>query len=519
MTHASVAGTDLEVPGRPDPAVRRHRDGRRPARRPRPGPAPVEPRAAPRPARARVEPSDRSSPAWTSARRSPRPRWSTSPTGALLAPPRATAPRSTPTCSTAGTPAWPCWPRPTRGPRTPRCWPARRPAAGCGSRSSATRRWSPPRPAAGSRCPAAAGSCTSPPAASTRDGLRGAAGHASPTWCCWSAAPTAATPRCCWPARRRWPRPAGAGRSWSPATSTRRPRSPRCSTAAGTPYVLADNVVPQIGVLAPGSARAAIREMFLRHVIGGKHLSQRADFTAMVRGATPDVVLTAVELLARGLDAEHPGAGDVVVVDVGGATTDVHSVVERRPRGRRARPRGGRHRAGQPHRRGRPRHAVERGVDGRGGRRRRPARRHPSAPRRPPRYARADPAVPAAGDDGDRARRRGRSRPRRSASRCAGTRAGRRSRSTPAAGSSSAAARTCARSTCSSGSGGVLRSTDARRRRPGARLRSPATTAGGWQLPRAPAGGRRPRLRARAGRPARRASTRDAAHALLARLR
>ena len=100
---------------------------------------------------------------------------------------------------------------------------------------------------------------------------------------------------------------------------------------AGTPYVLAANVVPQIGVLAPDSARAAIREMFLRHVIGGKHLSQRADFSAMVRGATPDVVLTAVELLAHGLDEEHPGAGDVVVVDIGGATTDVHSVVELDP--------------------------------------------------------------------------------------------------------------------------------------------------------------------------------------------
>ena len=94
------------------------------------------------------------------------------------------------------------------------------------------------------------------------------------------------------------------------------------------PHVLADNVVPRIGVLAPDSARAAIRETFLAHVIGGKHLSGRADFTAMVRGATPDVVLTGVELLARGLDAAHPGAGDVVVVDVGGATTDVHSVVE-----------------------------------------------------------------------------------------------------------------------------------------------------------------------------------------------
>ena len=48
----------------------------------------------------------------------------------------------------------------------------------------------------------------------------------------------------------------------------------------------------------------------------------------MVKGATPDVVLTGVELLARGLDDARPGVGDVVVVDVGGATTDVHSVVE-----------------------------------------------------------------------------------------------------------------------------------------------------------------------------------------------
>ncbi len=100
---------------------------------------------------------------------------------------------------------------------------------------------------------------------------------------------------------------------------------------AGTPYVLADNVVPRIGVLAPDSARHAIREMFLRHVIGGKHLSARADFTQMVHGATPDVVLTAVELLARGLDEDRSGAGDVVVVDVGGATTDVYSVIELDP--------------------------------------------------------------------------------------------------------------------------------------------------------------------------------------------
>ena len=99
-------------------------------------------------------------------------------------------------------------------------------------------------------------------------------------------------------------------------------------TDAEIPHVVADNVVPRIGELAPDSARAAIREVFLSHVIGGKHLSARDDFLAMVRGATPDLVLTGVELLARGIGQEHPGIGDVVVVDVGGATTDVHSVVE-----------------------------------------------------------------------------------------------------------------------------------------------------------------------------------------------
>ncbi|QLQ09840.1 MAG: glutamate mutase L [Nocardioidaceae bacterium] len=93
---------------------------------------------------------------------------------------------------------------------------------------------------------------------------------------------------------------------------------------AGSTFVLADNVVPRIGVLEPASARVAIREAFLRHVIGGKHLSAGPAFGQMVRGATPDVVLTAVELLAELV-------GDVAVVDVGGATTDVHSVVDLDP--------------------------------------------------------------------------------------------------------------------------------------------------------------------------------------------
>lgn len=91
--------------------------------------------------------------------------------------------------------------------------------------------------------------------------------------------------------------------------------------AAGVPVTVADNVLPRIGVLAPASARAAIREVFLRHVIGGKGLSRGSRFARLVRAATPDAVLTGVELLADRI------GGDLAVVDVGGATTDVYSVL------------------------------------------------------------------------------------------------------------------------------------------------------------------------------------------------
>ncbi|MGD9956623.1 MAG: glutamate mutase L [Candidatus Nanopelagicales bacterium] len=81
------------------------------------------------------------------------------------------------------------------------------------------------------------------------------------------------------------------------------------------------NVLPRIGVLDPMPARAAIREVFVRHVIGGKGFTRGPRFGRLVRGATPDLVLAGVELLA------DSGVGDVLLVDVGGATTDVYSAL------------------------------------------------------------------------------------------------------------------------------------------------------------------------------------------------
>ena len=228
-------------------------------------------------------------------------------------------------------------------------------------------------------------------------------------------------------------------------------------------------------------------------MIGGKHLSKRADFTAMVRGATPDVVLTAVELLAQGLDAEHPGAGDVVVVDVGGATTDVHSVVEVDPEdaglarevvatlpvSRTVEGDLGMRWSAVP--------TVEEGVAAglledterlRDAAARTAGR--PGVPARTTDEEREDDEAVAAAAVGVALRRH----------------AGRRQVvSAPTAGSSSAAARTCARWTCWWAPAGCCATTPPTWRH-GLGSVTGDHVEGGWQLPRRPAGGRRPRLRA-----------------------
>jgi uncharacterized protein (TIGR01319 family) len=94
--------------------------------------------------------------------------------------------------------------------------------------------------------------------------------------------------------------------------------------AAGTEATVAANVMPRLGQLEIESAREAILGVFLEHVIGGKGLSASPEFERMVKMPTPEAVLEATRLLSRGADG-IPGVGDVMVVDVGGATTDVHS--------------------------------------------------------------------------------------------------------------------------------------------------------------------------------------------------
>jgi uncharacterized protein (TIGR01319 family) len=84
------------------------------------------------------------------------------------------------------------------------------------------------------------------------------------------------------------------------------------------------NVMPEAGTLAVESAREAIRRLFMERITHAKGLDEVKEFVSVVL-PTPMAVLEAVRLGADGT-SEEKGWGDMLLLDVGGATTDVHSV-------------------------------------------------------------------------------------------------------------------------------------------------------------------------------------------------
>lgn len=101
--------------------------------------------------------------------------------------------------------------------------------------------------------------------------------------------------------------------------------------ACGKEVRLVDNVMPKMGTLEVESAREEIRKLFMERITQAKGLDQVKEFVSVVL-PTPMAVLEGIRLGADGTAAEK-GLGDLLVVDVGGATTDVHSIGYGHPAG------------------------------------------------------------------------------------------------------------------------------------------------------------------------------------------
>lgn len=93
---------------------------------------------------------------------------------------------------------------------------------------------------------------------------------------------------------------------------------------AGVEVLLADNVFPEVDVLNIAPLRTLIHEVFNAHITHAPGMARLRDFTDAEILPTPGAVLKGAELFAEAV-------GDVVVIDVGGATTDIHSVTEGSP--------------------------------------------------------------------------------------------------------------------------------------------------------------------------------------------
>ena len=98
----------------------------------------------------------------------------------------------------------------------------------------------------------------------------------------------------------------------------------------GCEVYVCPNVMPKFGVLNIEPTQKQIREIFLNRIISAKGLSRAATLLDDIMMPTPSAVLQAMNLLAQG-SAEEAGIGELVAVDVGGATTDIYSIADGMP--------------------------------------------------------------------------------------------------------------------------------------------------------------------------------------------
>ena len=98
----------------------------------------------------------------------------------------------------------------------------------------------------------------------------------------------------------------------------------------GREVYICPNVMPKFGVLNIEPTQKQIREIFLNRIIQAKGLSKASQLLSDIMMPTPAAVLQAMELLAQGCEGET-GIGDLVAVDVGGATTDIYSIADGMP--------------------------------------------------------------------------------------------------------------------------------------------------------------------------------------------
>lgn len=92
---------------------------------------------------------------------------------------------------------------------------------------------------------------------------------------------------------------------------------------AGLEAYLTENVMPEVNLLNIEPVRETIRQVFIDRIVRAKGIDKVQSQVELLM-PTPNAVLKAATILAAGTQNEE-GLGELLVVDVGGATTDIYS--------------------------------------------------------------------------------------------------------------------------------------------------------------------------------------------------
>lgn len=90
-------------------------------------------------------------------------------------------------------------------------------------------------------------------------------------------------------------------------------------------YYLTENVMPVVNKINADKLREVVREVFMKNITKAKGMENVQNLVDSIIMPTPAAVIKAAELFAMGTENQK-GYGDVLVVDIGGATTDIHSI-------------------------------------------------------------------------------------------------------------------------------------------------------------------------------------------------
>lgn len=100
--------------------------------------------------------------------------------------------------------------------------------------------------------------------------------------------------------------------------------------AAGKECFLIPNIIPEVGKLETAKGETMIRDLFMDRITNMKGLSKVKAIVGEEIIPTPKAVLEAGHLLSTGCGSQK-GYGNLMIVDIGGATTDIHSYGEHLP--------------------------------------------------------------------------------------------------------------------------------------------------------------------------------------------